>query len=100
MFDVTNPTDMWWSYLLSSFGLELGCLEGWAGSGVSETDDGIKAISESRLQNLGSNGTPDIILLQIGTNDVNADFGEFAFWQTAKEVVMTRQSLDKHTHLL
>jgi lysophospholipase L1-like esterase len=81
---VTSVNQTWWKRLLDKTGAVLGVNESWAGSGVSGTDDGVKAISTTRLNNIGANGTPDIIIIQVGTNDVNKDFGDFEFWKLAK----------------
>lgn len=80
MFDVITVNQMWWKRVIDKFNMELGVCEAYSGSGVSGADDGVHAVSLSRLQNLGSNGTPDYIILQIGTNDCSADFGDFHFW--------------------
>lgn len=77
MFDVQTVGQMWWKIVIDKLKMNLGVCNAYSGGGVSGTDDGIKAISMSRLQNMGN---PDYILLQIGTNDCNADFGDFHFW--------------------
>ena len=70
--------DTWWKRLIDDLGLTLGINESWAGSYVSwdgsteSTDIGADKhiASTARIQNLGDNGTPDIIVIWAGTNDV------------------------------
>ncbi len=69
--------DTWWKKLINELGLVLGVNESWAGSRVSwdgtteSTDIGANKhiASVARIQNLGSNGTPDIIIVWAGSND-------------------------------
>ena len=67
----------WWHMLINNLGAKLGVNDSWAGSMVSNTattnsgDIGPDACMASitRIPNLGSNGTPDLIFLYGGTND-------------------------------
>ncbi len=97
MGDVDSLDKIWWKRVLDALGMKLGINESWDGTCVcnsSETDDvtmrmgpKITMSGMTRIENLGSNGTPDIILFYGGTNDVgrlhneNRDFkislGEF-----------------------
>lgn len=68
----------WWHKLITNLGAKLGVNDSWAGSRVfnnSTTNSGDQGpdacmASITRITNLGSNGTPDIIFFYGGTNDV------------------------------
>lgn len=86
---VTDVNKTYWKMLINSLGLELGINDSWAGSMVSNTsatdtgDVGPNRCisSETRIGHLGENGTPDIILVNAGTNDIgnNATLGTFNY---------------------
>ena len=75
--------------LINSLGLVLGINDSWAGSRVSNTsatDTGDvgpnRCISSmTRIGHLDDNGTPDIILVNAGTNDIggNVTLGTFSY---------------------
>ena len=77
----------WWHMLINNLGAKLGVNDSWAGSMVSNTattnsgDIGPDACMASitRITNLGSNGTPDLIFFYGGTNDAarNVPMGTF-----------------------
>ena len=79
----------YWMRLIVSFNLELGINESWAGSRVSwdgtteSTDIGENKhiASATRISHLDENGTPDIILVNAGTNDIggNVPVGTFNY---------------------
>lgn len=92
---VTDVSQQWWHQVMTELGLVMGVNESWAGSGVSGTDDGVKAISTSRLSRLGDNGNPDLIILQIGTNDYGKDFGEFEFFKLNNGGTINDYNVDK-----
>lgn len=74
---LTDVNDTWWMKLINTLDAKLGINDSWAGSTVSnfrdhnEKDFGPDAAiaSLTRIQNLGANGAPDLILLFAGTND-------------------------------
>ena len=79
---LTDVNETWWMQVLTELDAKLGINDSWAGSRVINTsnvsvsgDQGIDACMASltRIQNLGSNGTPDIILFYGGTNDISAN---------------------------
>ena len=68
---VQTVADTWWMQLITELNANLGVNESWSGSYVSETAGNKLAMaSVERIQNLGSNGTPDVILFFGGTNDI------------------------------
>ena len=74
--DVNNT---YWKKLIDALGLTLGINDSWAGSRVSwdgSTGSDIGAdiyiASPTRIGHLDDNGTPDIILVNAGTNDIGA----------------------------
>jgi lysophospholipase L1-like esterase len=67
----TGVEHTWWMQVIERLGAKLGVNDSWRGTtvdGKSKTDK--TAISNvQRIQNLGANGSPDVILLYGGTND-------------------------------
>ncbi len=74
----TEVDETWWMQVLVALDAKLGINDSWAGSTVTNIitgnsgDVGEKAAMASltRIQNLGVNGTPDVILFYGGTNDI------------------------------
>lgn len=65
---VTNPDDTWWMQVIQGMGGNLGVNNSYAGSTVS---GGFRTsgTSEQRLETLGAEGEPDMILIAMGAND-------------------------------
>lgn len=75
-----NVNDTYWKMLINEFGMTLGINDSWAGScvswdGTEGSDKGanIYIASPTRIGHLDDNGTPDIILVNAGTNDIGKD---------------------------
>ena len=74
---LTEVNECYWKRLIDENGMFLGVNESWAGSRVSNSqstdidDFGPNRCisSQTRINHLGDNGTPDIILVYAGTND-------------------------------
>ena len=76
----TDVEHTWWMQMLTALDAKLGINESWRSTEVGNIYDvevnsgyeGTKACmaSTTRIQNLGSNGTPDVILFYGGTNDI------------------------------
>ena len=83
--------DTYWMRVINKLGAKLGILDTWAGSRVhnsSDTDSGDQGpnscmASITRITNLGSNGTPDLILYYGGTNDCGGGITLGSFDSTA-----------------
>lgn len=80
----TDVQYCWWYKLFNDLGMQLGINDSWAGSRVNNIydnnpsgDQGVDKCMASltRITNLGSNGTPDLILYYGGTNDCGHDDG-------------------------
>ena len=75
---LSDVNETWWMQIIHDLDAKLGINDSWAGSIVTNTisgnsgDQGENAAMASltRIQNLGSNGTPDVILFYGGTNDI------------------------------
>lgn len=83
---VTNVNDTYWKKLIDSLGMVYGENDSWAGSTVSwngaegaDWGADIYIASPTRIGHLDDNGTPDIILVNAGTNDIgkNVTVGTF-----------------------
>ncbi len=86
MGDVDSLDKMWWKRVIDALGMKLGINESWDGTCVcnsSATDNvtmrmgpKITMSGMTRIENLGANGTPDIILFFGGVNDTGRLHGE------------------------
>lgn len=86
---LTDVNDTYWMQIIKDLGLTLGINEAWAGTriswdGTTESGDigADKFIgSQTRINHLGENGTPDVILVFGGTNDIynNVEKGTFDY---------------------
>lgn len=65
---VMSPDDTWWMQVIQGLGGVLGVNNSYAGSTVA---GGLltSGTSETRLQTLGAEGEPDLILIAMGAND-------------------------------
>ena len=76
---LTDVNETWWMQVINSLDAKLGINDSWRGATVSgavpvttgTTGDNAAMSNLTRIQNLGSNGTPDIILFYGGTNDLS-----------------------------
>lgn len=83
--------DTYWMGLINKLGAKLGINDSWAGSRVHnslDSDSGDQGpnscmASITRITNLGSNGTPDLILYYGGTNDCGGGITVGTFDSTA-----------------
>jgi len=75
---VMDVNETWWLQVINELDSKLGINDSWRGSTVSGNASVTSGVSGSlaamsnltRIQNLGSNGTPDVILFYGGTNDL------------------------------
>ncbi len=84
---LTDVNETWWMRVINELGATLGINDSWAGSCVRNKIDGNQGdvgedaamASLTRIKNLGSNGSPDVILFYGGTNDAGRNYtlGEF-----------------------
>ena len=72
--DVTSVDDTWWKQVIDRTGMVLGVNESWSGSAVqSDITGDTPACDDSRINSLGANGKPDIILILMGINDAHRE---------------------------
>ena len=75
---LTDVNETWWMQVINVLNAKLGINDSWRGATVSgavpvttgTTGENAGMANLTRIQNLGSNGTPDIILFYGGTNDL------------------------------
>ncbi len=75
---LTDVNETWWMQVIAELHAKLGINDSWAGSRVLNTMDGNSGdlgedaamASLTRIQNLGANGTPDVILFYGAMNDI------------------------------
>lgn len=76
--DVTSVNDMWWKIVADELGLEIGSICAWSGSRLigdaTSTESAECAASDKRIEDLGINGTPNIIISFIGINDMQKQY--------------------------
>lgn len=65
--DVNDVSKTWWKILIDNNEMVLGQNASWSGSTIQSDQNGF--VQDSRISALGLNGTPDIIIVQGGTND-------------------------------
>ena len=75
---LTDVNETWWMQVITALDAKLGINDSWRGATLSggapvttgTTGENAAMSNLVRIQNLGANGTPDIILLYGGTNDL------------------------------
>lgn len=75
---LTDVNETWWMQVIAQLDAKLGINDSWRGATVSgavpvttgTTGENAAMGNLTRIQNLGSNGTPDVILFYGGTNDL------------------------------
>lgn len=73
--DVTSVEKTWWGQIIEKTGMVLSGNSSIAGSSITSAVSYPRISSMARIQDLSKNGTPDIILVYAGTNDVGAQSG-------------------------
>lgn len=88
-FDVQNT---WWMRLINRLGAKLGINESWRGTRVAGTGSSTFN-NQTRINHLGENGTPNLILVYGGTNDAGGGVtlgtfngGDYSDYDTAEEI--------------
>jgi len=74
---LTDVNETWWMQVLHATGAKLGINDSWCGTGVYSSSCGAAEscmASQTRIQNLGSNGTPDVILFYGGSDDLSQGY--------------------------
>ena len=99
--DLKAVGDTYWMQLINRYGMRLGVNDSWAGSRVtwngSETSDAGEdkyIASPTRIGHLGGNGTPDMILVNAGTNDIHASGVEVGTFNTESPKDYTDAQID------
>ena len=87
-----NVNNTYWMQLIKATGMILGINESYRGSCVSGSGD-TAFCSQTRINHLGENGTPDVILVYGGTNDAGNSVtlgtfngGVYSDYDTASEI--------------
>lgn len=79
--DVTTVEQTWWKQLIDKNNMLFGANASYSGSTVQTDGRGVSYVADERISYLGSNGTPDIIIIQAGIND-----GDFEDLSTLGEI--------------
>lgn len=75
---LTDVQETWWMQVIEALDARLGINDSWRGATCSgaapvtsgTTGENAAMCNLTRIENLGSNGTPDVILFYGGTNDL------------------------------
>lgn len=95
--DVTDVGQTWWKKLIDDNEMILGFNASYSGSGVQSDAWGTSAITDERINLLGQNGDPDIIIFYIGTNDnIIENLSELGDIDTLIDTPMTNSSANKY----
>lgn len=73
--EVNSVDKTWWYKLIQDLNMVLGVNNSYSGSTVSGSSNQMASVA--RIQDLGRNGTPDVILFYGGTNDMLGTIGTF-----------------------
>ena len=101
---VTDVNETWWMQIIDQLDAKLGINDSWRGATVSgaapvttgTTGANAAMANLNRIQNLGSNGTPNVILFYGGTNDLAhvSKVGSFDPATAPSQVDLTTASWD------
>ena len=101
---LTDVNETWWMQVIAALDAKLGINDSWRGATLSgaapvttgTTGENAAMSNLIRIQNLGSNGSPDVILLYGGTNDLAhvADIGAFSPETAPTEADLTTTKWD------
>lgn len=101
---LTDLNETWWMQVVAELDAKLGINDSWRGATLSggapvttgTTGENAAMSNLTRIQNLGSNGTPDVILLYGGTNDLAhvSKVGRFDPANAPTEVDLTTKKWD------
>ena len=87
-----NVNDTYWMRIINMLGATLGINESWRGTKVAGSDASAFN-NQTRINHLGENGTPDLILVFGGTNDAGNNItigtfngGVYTDYDTAEEI--------------
>lgn len=86
--DVSDLGDMWWKQYIDSTNATLGVNGSWSGSKVTGSDDSAGK-SDKRVNDLGANGEPTVIIIYMGTNDLWSGVSQSDF-SAAYEVMLNK----------
>lgn len=82
----------WWYQLLKNTNMTLGINNSWSGSCAYGTSSSA-GCSDGRINTIDDNGTPDIVIIYLGTNDCASGFATEAFIGAIKEMITKVKAL-------
>ena len=101
---LSDVNETWWMQVIDTLDAKLGINDSWRGATVSgahpvttgTTGENASFANLTRVQNLGSNGTPDVILFYGGTNDLAhvSKVGTFDVASAPSQVDLTTKKWD------
>lgn len=82
----------WWYQLLKNTNMELGINNSWSGSCAYGTSSSA-GCSDGRINTIDDNGTPDIVIIYLGTNDCASAFSTTDFINAIKQMIEKTRKL-------
>lgn len=82
----------WWYQLLKNTNMTLGINNSWSGSCAYGTSASA-GCSDERINTIDDNGTPDIVIIYLGTNDCASGFETEAFIGAIEQMISKVKSL-------
>jgi len=76
----------WWYQLLKNTNMELGINNSWSGSCAYGTGSSA-GCSDDRINTIDDNGTPDIVIIYLGTNDCASGFSTENFIEAVQQMI-------------
>ena len=82
----------WWYQLIKNNNLTLGINNSWSGSCASGTTASA-GVQDSRIDTLDDNGTPDVVIIYLGTNDCAGAYEVSVFAEAIETIVAKVKAL-------
>ena len=82
----------WWYQLLNNTDMILGINNSWSGSCAAGSNSSA-GIHDGRINTLDNNGTPDIVVIYLGTNDCASGFSKEVFVNAIETIVAKIKAL-------
>lgn len=76
----------WWYKLIKNNNMKLGINNSWSGS-CAYGSSSSAGVSDGRINTIDDNGTPDIVIIYLGTNDCASGYSTAQFGSAIREII-------------
>ena len=83
---IKNVEKTWWYQLYNKTNMKLGINNSWSGTCAEESGDRA-GYSDARINTLDDNGTPDIVIVYLGTNDNASGVGSVMYKNAINKII-------------